>query len=58
MEQYKFNSTKMNFNGMNGYMVKQLEGNKVVCEQFIRDEFYEGFCNAIGCVPEENEPDN
>lgn len=34
-----------------GYMVEQYhEGNKIV-EQFIQEEAYEGFCDAIGIIP-------
>jgi len=52
MKEHKFLSVKTNFCGTEGYMVTQLIGDKVVCEQFIPADGYSDFCKAINIIPE------
>lgn len=51
MEKNEFVAKKINFNGTSGYMVSQLAGGKTICEQFISEDGYKSFCEAIGIVP-------
>lgn len=42
-----FTAQKVNFQGEDGYMVKQIMDGKVVVDQFVSKEGYEGFIKAI-----------
>lgn len=43
-----FTAEKCNFQGVQGYTVKQLIDSAVVCSQFIPAEAFRGFCTAAG----------
>ena len=47
-----FTAKKVNFQGEDGYMVKQIMDGKVVVDQFISKDGYEGFIKAIDVVPD------
>ena len=40
------------FQWQHGYMVSQYLHGKNICSQFVKEEDYEMFCEAIGCEPE------
>lgn len=52
MSGYKFTAKKVNFQGEDGFYVKQYRGEKVVVEQFIPAECFESFCKTVGVKPE------
>lgn len=52
MSGYKFTAKKVNFQGEDGFYVKQYRGEKVVVEQFISAECFESFCKTVGVKPE------
>lgn len=49
---YRFTAEPVNFEGEDGYFVKQYRGELVVTEQFVGADGYEAFCKAIGDRPE------
>lgn len=47
----KFIAKETVFDGVPGYMVKQLHNGRVVATQFIRKDNYESFCDSIRMTP-------
>lgn len=46
-----FTAELCNFQGVQGYMVKQWNDSNCICSQFIAAESYNDFCKAAGINP-------
>lgn len=51
MGNFKFTAFKCSFQGIPGYMIKQIQDERMVVEQFISEADYERFCEIIGVIP-------
>lgn len=47
----EFVARKISFQGEAGYMVSQVKDGETMVEQFVSDDGYEAFCEAIGMEP-------
>lgn len=53
MAGYRFTAQTVNFQGEDGYIVKQYRADgEIATEQFVGADVYEDFCKAIGITPE------
>ena len=46
-----FTAEKCNFQGVQGYTVKQWYNSTVICSQFIPEKHFDAFFSAIGRTP-------
>jgi hypothetical protein len=46
-----FTAEKCNFQCVPGYMVEQWHDGVVLCSQFIPEQHYKSFCDAVGICP-------
>ena len=52
MEKAGYYAMRIVFQWQQGYMVSKYLHGKNICSQFVKEEDYESFCEAIGCEPE------
>lgn len=53
--QERYTAEKCSFDGNIGYMVSQWQGEKQIGKQFVPEQDYKEFCEAIGCIPEQTD---